>query len=314
MNLAELQNELRAIGNKVNELETAVAQMKPKTENEMADMYKAITNLAIRHPLTGRGLDEAGENARNMYIKILAGMVFCEEDFREERLLYIARIAAGIRGESFSLEQIIAQGSGLDETDMENMCADMEPVRDYFLLDAFTVANICGKASEKILSILAEFVTVFDCSHEDVAVFAAVSRGMLTEDFDGLDAIGCEVAQKWSGKFRGIIPEQWLVERRVLCGRYFKDRFIVSSKRDAGTVVYKGEKLVLLEKKVSKKTYYDRIFQSISTISTQKDGVVYFIEDAIRDNKGRFEEFVKVYVVSGFDNYADFCRWYRNPE
>lgn len=324
MNLAELQNELRAIGNKVNELETAVAQMKPKTEDEKAGAYKAITNLAIRYPLTRRGLDEAGENTRNMYIKVLAGMAFSEEDFQEERLLYVARIAAGISKENFSLEQIVAQGSRLDGSDMENMCADIEPVRDHFLLDAFTVANICGKASEKMLSILAEFVIVLDCSHEDVEVLAAVSKGILTEDFNGLDAIECEIARKWSMKFRRIIPEQWLVERRVFCGMYKKNRGTsnnewysvmlweehrVFSRKKAGAVVHSGEEMVLLK---MGGLFSDNKKKSISA---PKDGIVYFIENAIRnENTNSSEKYVMVYVVSGFDNYEDFCRWYRSPE
>lgn len=330
MNLAELQNELRAIGNKVNELETAVAQMKPKTEDEKAGAYKAITNLAIRYPLTRRGLDEAGENTRNMYIKVLAGMAFSEEDFQEERLLYIARIAAGITGESFSLEQIVAQGNRLDEEDMENMCADIEPVRDCFLLDALTVANICGKASEKMLSILAEFVMVFDCSYEVMKVLAAVSKGILMEDFNVLDAIGCEIAQKWSGKFWGIIPEQWLVKSRVFCGRYCKDngvyderfRFkigtsncIVKAKSDTGTAVHKGETLLLCEEIKCTGIFNETLEHKKRTISSPKDGIVYFIEDEIKNkDTDRAEKFVMVYVVSGFDSYEDFCRWYRSPE
>lgn len=368
MNFTELQCELRSISKKVDNLAAAVEQMRPKTADEKADAYKSIENLAIHYPITGRGLDTAEENTRNMYIRVLAAIALSEDAFFMERLLYIARIAAGIGTQRYSAEQMVELGSKFDASDVADMAVDLEPVKEMFLLDAFNVANICGKASEEILTLLAELAVAFGYGREDMEILAAVSKGALTDDFSSLDAIKGDITCKWCGKFLRTIPGEWLERHRYFCGRYCKENGIVWNNHsnysmdsnvyttwpkvcreisshfnmirnatpkcklekmvDSGMAVRKGQKLIvfmeeypqepsLINTKMSfcisgdtEITYSDK-----KSISAPEDGIVFYIEDSIKNKAtDKTEQYVNVYVASRFDSYDAFCEWYNTQK
>lgn len=335
----------------MDNLAAAVEQMRPKTADEKADVYKSIENLAIHYPITGRGLDTAEENTRNMYIRVLAAIALSEDAFFMERLLYIARIAAGIGTQRYSAEQMVELGSKFDASDVADMAVDLGPVREMFLLDAFNVANICGKASEEILALLAELVVAFGCSREDMEVFAAVSKGALTDDFSSLDAIKGNITCKWCGKFLRTIPGEWLERHRYFCGRYCKKNGIVwvygsdvslyfdtirkatskcklEKKVDNGTAVQKGQRLVsFVEEYPQKPTVHFGLHHWLMTgeteitysdeksISAPEDGIVFYIEDSIKNKAtDKTEQYVNVYVASRFDSYDAFCKWYNTQK
>lgn len=102
----------------------------------------------------------------------------------------------------------------------------------------------------------------------------------------------------------------------------------VKQRLNAGTVVKKGEELVSYEESVKKKkpnsnSAYSFLLTSVSesnyeTVIEKKvltapcDGVVFFIES---NKKGavseRLDTFLEVYVVSYFDDYAEFSDWHK---
>lgn len=331
MNLTELQSELRSISKRMNDLEMAVEQMKPKSEDEKANEYRTITDLASKYPIIGRGLDTVGENTQSMYLKVLAGMALAEEEYLQERILYVTRIAAGIGEPSYSAEQIVELGTKFDVADMENFGTDIEPVRDNFLVDAFMVANICGGASERILGTLAELATLLDCDAECIFVLTTISKGLLTDDFEFLEKMEENFSYQWRGKYLLIAPEKWLIEHRICCGRYcighelpFIDsnstpKCDVKFKLNQGTIVKKGTKLVSFKEEfhdIVMPAFYAKLRgdeKQEKTIFALADGVVYYIRDDIKNKvTGMIENFVMVYVVSRFDNYDAFCEWYQD--
>lgn len=330
MNLTELQSELRSISKRMNDLEMAVEQMKPKSEDERANEYRTIMNLASKYPIIGRGLDTVGENTQSMYLKVLADMALAEEEYLQERLLYVTRIAAGIGEPSYSAEQIVELGTKFDAADMENFGTDIEPVRDNFLVDAFMVANLCGGASERILGTLAELATLLDCDAECIFVLTTISKGLLTDDFEFLEKMEKSSSYQWRGKSLPIAPEKWLIEHRICCGRYcighespFKDsnstpKCDVKSGLKQGTIVKKGTKLVSFTEESYRGDFGMRMIvygvrKQERTISALADGMVYYIRDDIKNKvTGMIEKFFMVYVVSRFDNYDVFCEWYQD--
>lgn len=105
----------------------------------------------------------------------------------------------------------------------------------------------------------------------------------------------------------------------------------VKKRLNAGTVVKKGEELVSYEESVKKKkqnsnssslsfmvaamaaseTNSETVIEKKS-LTAPCDGVVFFIES---NKKGAVSEhmdkFLEVYVVSYFDDYAEFCDWHK---
>lgn len=93
----------------------------------------------------------------------------------------------------------------------------------------------------------------------------------------------------------------------------------------------KGEELVSYEESVKKKKQnssspYSSLFSAIQaeyetnsetviekkTLTAPCDGIVFFIES---NKKGavseQMDKFLEVYVVSYFDDYAEFCDWHK---
>lgn len=103
----------------------------------------------------------------------------------------------------------------------------------------------------------------------------------------------------------------------------------VIKRLNAGTVVKKGEELVSYEENVKKKkqntnysyswlrfvgeleTDYETVIEK-KTLTAPCDGVVFFIESIKKDAVSEhMDKFLEVYVVSYFDDYAEFCDWHK---
>ena len=105
----------------------------------------------------------------------------------------------------------------------------------------------------------------------------------------------------------------------------------VKKRLNTGTVVKKGEELVSYEESVKKKKQNSNsplllsvaVVMAVSETNSETviekkslnapcDGVVFFIES---NKKGAVSEcmdkFLEVYVVSYFDDYAEFCDWHK---
>ena len=104
----------------------------------------------------------------------------------------------------------------------------------------------------------------------------------------------------------------------------------IKNRLQAGTVVKKGDVICTYSERTSKKkekAERTNMYSFLSTLEEVKpeyvtvekkviapcDGVVFFIEDkkagAIKD---KTDEYIAVYVVSYFDDYTNFCTWYKS--
>lgn len=358
MDLTELQRELRILRQEINKLEVAVVRRELKSEEKRDTEYKVIDSLASQYPLTRKVLVQAEESTQHMYIRILGSLAISEAAHRAERLLYISKIAMGMGWQEKASERIVELGSKLDVDDLHNLFIDVEQAKESFLLDAFIVANICGKASEQMMVMLAALIQIFGCNKEDTAVIAAVAKGVLTDDFSGLDRI--------DKKFPDDVLEQWLSGLRVCCGQYCistdlkqHDNKMIAVPRcqvkkivEAGTAVKVGEELVsyieevipglelempyieiphlemrpsffgrksrkvLEEAEECAKAYEEERAkeeaENTKSIVYSADGLVYYLESDIEnEDSGKMEKFVKVFVISPYDDYEALCRWYR---
>lgn len=215
MDLVELQRELRAVGKKIAELESAIEGMKPKKAKEENYDYKAIENYAAKYPLD-RGLDEKSGDTKDMYMKLLTGIALMNEEHMREKLTYISRIAAGIDSRKYTLKWNIKEGLKMDEDDMDNIEMCLYSVDYPFLVDSFVVSNICGKADEKVFQALGELSAVLGCSADDVKLIAAAAKGVLMNDFSYFSTISDTLSYSQYEKLRCFIPwaREWLEEHK----------------------------------------------------------------------------------------------------
>ena len=181
----------------------------------------------------------------------------------------------------------------------------------------------------------------FECEKEDLRAAAMVAKAVLVEDFNVLKQIPVPSKNRWMGQFREHIPSSWIKNQRVKCGEICTEQYlpksssvaaisaenytkeipcIVKKRLYAGTVVKKGEELISYEESVKKKKpysylygvdFYDTVIEK-KVLTAPCDGVVFFIES---NKKGKvsdhMDKFFEVYVVSYFDDYAEFRGWHK---
>lgn len=120
--------------------------------------------------------------------------------------------------------------------------------------------------------------------------------------------------------------------------KYIKNNpCVVKKSLNTGTVVKKDEELILYEESVKKKNQnsnssdilssFEAILKALEavsesigatsetnceTVTAPCDGIVFFIESSKKGAVAeQMDKYLEVYVVSYFDNYAEFCDWHK---
>lgn len=332
MDLTELQAELRSMEQQLVELQTEVEKMKPQPGDERKKNYETITRLAQMHPLKNAGLGSAPESIKKLFVRGLSFLLQTEEE-QYSRILYLCRLSTGI-GLALSAEDICRIGACFDMEDMGALCLDLADYKYPFLTEAFILANLSGECSGSFLGLIAETAEIMRCDREEIQVIAQIAKSVLTGNPDVLSELPAPSCNRWSGKFRDYIPQQWIEEQRKECaelhiqkgsGEYeslyqkiFWMRGEVPTEKlcrvieqlEAGSIVKKGQYICRYEEKSPDKQTL--VFKTVyKTVIAPCDGIVFFVnEERKNSEKGEKKgKYLLIYVVSWFDDYDGFCAW-----
>ena len=340
MNLTELQIELRDIEERISKLHQEVEKMKLQTEEEKKTNFNEITQIAIKYPINGLNIANASEIIKKKFISALAYLAVMEEKGLYARILYLTRVAAGC-GLKMSAEDIYKSGIEFEVTNIEKVSDELKDYKHNYLVESFILTNLEKDASKTMFSTIAYIAQILNCDKEELQVIAQVAKSKLTNNFDLLKEIPIPTTNRWSGKFRDYIPKKWIEEQRILTGyiclekivfqfsldqtfsgilgssakstsnksNYIKTNpCIVKSRVDTGTIVKKDDTILTYEAKTSSNEKCE-----LKTISASNNGLAFFIEtNEYKDSRVHADKFLKVYVVSYFDDYNDFCNWHKN--
>ncbi len=340
MNLTDLQMELRSMEEHISELQKAIEGMKPKTEEEEKEDFARITRLALKYPIKDTGVSKVSSVLQKEYMQALSWLMLSSGSKKWDRLLYLCRIATGC-GMELHAEELYQAGLGFQPEDMEKVCMNFQELKYAFLADALVIANISGEASEKEISLIADIARVFGCEKWEVQVTALIAKGILTGNWDVLEEVSVPAKGRWKmhEDFRQLIPEEWIVSHRRECGRLCVEEYnkeggislflkaqsqtkylcIIKSRLQAGELVKSGDVLVTYEKEMLiEKGFFWLVNESQEKLAKQEeniyapcDGMVFFLEDSEKDAETNNEmKYITVYVVSYFDGYQEFLRWY----
>lgn len=321
MDLTNIQLELRKIGSKLSSLENEIEKLKPNSEEKEKSLLYEINELAFKFPIKNRVLSEAGEFIKRTFIRILSYLAGKNKSNLYERLLFITRIVAGLGINDISVDEVLKYGLDFNKDDFNVIIDETEKFRYSLIVDVLILINITGQASEEELKIVAEIAQMLKCQKEDMKVLAIVAKAVLEDNFDYLLDVKNQCEDKWNGIFMHYIPNEWLIKNRTYCGEYYNEKILWANNRAAaistrteenyrlvkehlqdGTEVEKGDSLVTCE----------GINGNKKMIKSPKDGVVYFINETKKNSSThKNEKFLKVYVVSYFDDYNEFHEWYR---
>lgn len=347
MNLTELQIQLRSIEEHISDLQAEIEKMKPQPEDEKKAMFEKITELASKYPLEGRHFPKTSKVDVKAYIFCLAYISLADDSKIYDKLLFLCRLSHSM-GLLLSSEDVFRMGLEIDEKYFDKACSELKSQKYSFLADALTLVNLTEEATEASFRLIADIAKIFECEIEDLQAAAMVAKAVLIEDFNILKQIPVPSKNRWMGQFRQHIPATWIKSQRVKSGEICTEQYlpkngsssvtsvdsimadvcailngninktekyskknpcVVKKRLNAGTVVKKGEELVLYE--ATSEINYKTIVEK-SALTAPCDGIVLFIESnkngAVSEH---MDKFLEVYVVSYFDDYAEFCDWHK---
>lgn len=324
MNLTDLQVELRSIEERIEVLHNEIEKMKPQTEEEKKTDFQKITKLAEKYPLVRNNILNASIETKKLIFSSLSYILLLEENDFYNRLLYLCRLSKGCGFES-SAEELYKIGLEFEMNDLYQLAVDITEYKYSYLVEAFILANISAEASVNILSIIADLALAFGINNEEIKVLAMVAKSTLTNNLDYLFKIPMPSKNMLSGKFKDYISEDWLIKNRKSCGsfctkKYLKmyNSFLRQSKlREKNPYkiqtckIENGIKTSSIVKQGDDICTYEQCNSKIQ-VKAPCDGVVYVIKDKKQGEvKDKMDEYVEIYVVSYFDDYEQFCKWYR---
>ena len=338
MNLTDLQMELRSIEEHISALHNEIEKMKPQTEEEKKTDFEKITKLAEQHPVINKKIKTAPPEVKKLIIGSLSSMILTEEKHLYSRLLFLCRLAVG-SGCDMSAEDLYKLGLEFEMSDLYELGKDTGDV-DYkytLLVEAFVLVNLSEEASVEILSVTADFAQIMGCDKEEIRVLGMVAKSILLADFNYMLEMPVPTNNRWSGKLGEFISQDWIIKHRKECGKLCvyqcAEKFFLSRKGNekyievhpceiknqlqTGSIVKKGDIICNYTEIVDYDSSVLCVFSDITHVTVEKtltapcDGVVYFIEDEKSGEvKEKPDKYIAAYVVSYFDDYTDFCKWY----
>ena len=144
MDLTQLQAELRAVENKMSELQAEIEKMKPRPQADLAADYEKIARSAKQAPVNNLLVSAADDYTKKSYLSGLAYLSFAGQPVDMDRLLYLTALSIGI-GCGYEPENLVTLGMRMDENAFEAVSEAVRPHRYAFLVDALVLAkNVDG--------------------------------------------------------------------------------------------------------------------------------------------------------------------------
>lgn len=285
MNLTQLQQELRMIEDHIVALHGEIENMKPREAEERKTDYDRITQLAKKNPVENLVIKEAPSEIKKMIMGNLSNFILSEEDDFTERLLFLTRLAVGSDLEP-SAEKLYQIGLEFEFGNLEQFSQLDREYKDTFLVEALILANLTRKASDKMLNQIADLAAVMDYDKEELRVLGMVAKGVLLADLDFVLGMPVPKENIWRGRLRDFFTEDWLKEKRVLCGKIcvkkvsylysYMDAVLGKSKEELQYIIQKTKILNQLEDGsiVKKDTIVCKYKESESILDSDREFVL----------------------------------------
>ena len=351
MNLTELQIQLRSIEEHISDLQVEIEKMKPQPEDEKKVMFEKITELASNYPLESRCFPKASNLDVKAYISCLAYISLADDSKIYDKLLFLCRLSHGMglpmsSDDIFKMGLEIDE-KYFDKACSELKCYKYSFLTDALILvniteeateDSFRlIADIakifeCEKEDLRVAAMVAKSVLVEDFNVLKQIPVPSKNRwmGQFKEHIpaEWIKAQRIQCGMICTEKKRSQSPYLHLrtdnaFDSIVSC--------VVKNRIQAGSIVQKGNVLISYEEHIRKpknenakmislyvrasaatnNSYFETVVEKKS-IMAPCDGVAFFIESIDNGNAiGQSEKYLEAYVVSYFDDYADFCDWHK---
>lgn len=310
--MTEIQAKIRNIELQLSDLESEIAQMKPKAKEEEVEQYKKINQIAENHKIKNKLLLAVNVETRKYYVCCLGHLFLKKSDAKYESLLLLTRIAKGIHCYE-DAGQLYQDCIMYNENDWKDSVQSLKEHRFSFVVDMLILANLNKSEKDNSLGMIADIAEILNVSESELQVCGMVAKAVLTNNFDILDQVPEQVKNKWNSQFIHYIPGKWLAQRRIKCLPEMQAGFpfvwvnpvtkwntrTLSERISSGAIVTKGKSLIWPKGATE------------NAICAPKNGIVYFIDAKMEQSN---ISYIDTYVVSYFDDYDMFCQWYKSKK
>ncbi len=320
MDVVSLQKKLLSIEESISEVRLELEELKASPKTDQTIDYKRINGLGELYPLKNEYIAGLPESLKRTYLTCLSYIMLVDTKNVEERLLYLARRAKGIRF-SASSEEILQMGMKVNQASIENAWMALQDHKYCFLTDVFILMNVTGIPNVEMLEMAAHFAEILKCDKDDIKIIVKVAKAVLIEQFDLLKQIDDVSLTKCSKQIRGYIAKKWIISQRiasgVVCILGDEMSFDEKYKLEVGSIVQKGQKIAEYDRKRTDAEIFreamgqlfnnkiDILPEVTEDIFAPCNGKVFSVS-CNEDNK----EYVYFYIVSALDDYEEFIKWF----
>lgn len=351
MNLTELQIQLRSIAEHISELQVEIEKMKPQPEDEKKVIFEKITEMASKFPLENRRFSKAPMVDAKVYVSCLAYISLADDSKIYDKLLFLCRLSYGmglpISSEDIFKMGLEVDEKYFDKACSELKDQKYAFLTDALILVNITeeateasfrlitdIARIfeCEKEDLRAAAMVAKAVLIED--------FNVLKQIPVPSKNRWMGQFRKHIPSAWI-ELQRIKCGMICIEKKNMQSPYLHLRAnnisesivscVVKNRMQAGSIVKKGEVLISYEEHTripksekakmislyvrtspaTNNSYFETVIEK-KTIMASCDGVVFFIERNTKDvTEGQMEKHLEVYVVSYFDDYAEFSEWHK---
>lgn len=306
-NLFGIQQEIRELEDKVNDVSTTIAAIYKEigalrnSEVVLID-YKKINLLSARIKFENHPLSKlSNKRFCQAYVELLLRLVHLDKSIEPtiNRLIFIQWIVKQAKLD-LSLEELFV---GALKRDVDNLTVVVESrseaYYEYLIMDALLVANISGKASEDILHFVVDLCGFFDITQDKLRGFSIIAKSILQQDIDVINNSDLRnvtlLAKHFEYYFERDVLSRGISKQRKLVARiYGNSCYELRWFKSSGWYVDKGDVIC---------TYRD--FMKVNdnnkcTIKALCEGRLYVFKD---------KNVSYVVIHDDNDNLADVRNW-----
>lgn len=225
--LLDIQQEIRDLENKVKDISVSISSIYEEIDDfrnddtEESIDYKMIQVLSNhigfgKHPLDK--LEDA--YACQMYLEALLNLVQADKGSSStvNRLVIIQWLLTQSRLD-MELEELFKESLRVSSDTFGELVEILpKQYRNYFVVDALLVANICGQANEDVLGYIVNLCTILGVDKEQLRILSIIARGALKQDLGKMRKADLQLVLEYAKKFKHYLNAEKLL-KKTLCSQ-----------------------------------------------------------------------------------------------
>lgn len=245
--LLDIQQEIRDLDNKIQDISSQISSIYKEIDDfRNKDIikggldYEMIRVMSTRFIFDKHPLDKLKSvHAREMYIKMLLSLIHIDRDSKMTvtRLIFIQWLINESRL-NIKLEDSFRETLKISFNTFDELIRILpKEYREYFIVDAFIIANICGQASENILNYIANLCIILGINKEKIKILSITTKCILKQSIGKMKKEDLQFFLTYLKKFKYYIDSN--MNNEIMEKTLLLQRKIIAKVPDSKSVNFK---------------------------------------------------------------------------